>query len=60
MRKATYSPEVMAQAGTIYDKLNRMPSDKRNIAAAMADAYISGMLDRERLAANNGRPRENT
>lgn len=53
MAETMYTPEVMAQAAAIYDKLNRMPPDKRNIAALMADAYISGMLDREHLAARS-------
>jgi hypothetical protein len=55
---AAYTSEVMSQAGMIYDRLNRMPSDKRIIAAVMADAYISGMLDHERLVDRSGERRE--
>lgn len=60
MNESAYTLEVMVQAGKIYDKLNRMPPDKRNVAAVMADAYISGMLDCERLAARTGERREGT
>lgn len=53
-----YTLEVMAQAGTVYDRLNSMPPEKRNLMTLMADAYLSGMLDRDQLATRTGERRE--
>lgn len=51
MGSRVYTPEVMEQIGTIYDKLERLPADKRSIVELMIDAFINGMSAQERLAA---------
>lgn len=51
MNTTAYTPEVMKQTGQIYDKLEQLPLDKRVIMKVLADAFISGMLAQERLAA---------
>ena len=60
MNETMYTSEVMAQAGTVYDRLNSMPPEKRNLMTLMADAYLSGMLDRDQLATRTGERREGT
>lgn len=52
MNDRLYTPEVMNQIGKIYDKLERLPEDKRSIVALMAEAFINGMSAQERLAAD--------
>lgn len=51
MNDKMYTPEVMEQIGQIYDRLERLPADKRCIVELMVDAFISGMSARDRLAA---------
>lgn len=51
MNTTAYTPEVMKQTGQIYDKLEQLPLDKRVIMKVLADAFISGTLTQERLAA---------
>lgn len=46
-----YTPEAMEQIGKIYDKLERLPADKRSIVELMADSFINGMRAQEQLAA---------
>lgn len=46
-----YTPETMEQIGEIYDKLERLPADKRSILELMADSFINGMRAQEQLMA---------
>ena len=52
MNSKAYAPEVMEQIGKIYDKLDRLPEDKRSIVMLMVEAFISGMSAQERLVAD--------
>lgn len=51
MNSTAYTPEVMAQTGRIYDRLEQMPPDKRVFAKAIAEAFINGMQAQELLTA---------
>lgn len=51
MTDTTYTPEVMNQAGRIYDKLEQIPADDRPLMKLIAEAFIDGLTARERLAA---------
>lgn len=45
------TPETLEQLGHIYDKLERLPADKRSVVVMMAEAFINGMFAQEQLAA---------
>lgn len=49
MNDTPYTPEAMEQVGKIYDKLERLPADKRSVVMLMVDAFINGMRAQERL-----------
>lgn len=49
MNIEVYTSETMEQLGQIYDKLDRLPEDKRSIVVMMTEAFINGMLAQERL-----------
>lgn len=51
MNSTIYTPEVMNQAGQIYDRLGQLPPDKRSLMKLVAEAFINGMITQERLAA---------
>lgn len=51
MNSTIYTPEVMSQAGQIYDRLGQLPPEKRSLMKLVAEAFINGMITQERLAA---------
>ncbi|MBD5099537.1 MAG: hypothetical protein HDT35_08370 [Clostridiales bacterium] len=51
MNNNPYTPEAMEQVGRIYDKLERLPADKRSIVELMTESFINGMKAQERLNA---------
>lgn len=51
MKGTMFTPEVMNQAGQIYDRLGQLPPDKRLLMKLVAEAFINGMITQERLAA---------
>ena len=51
MNSTIYTPEVMNQAGQIYDRLGQLPPDKRSLMKLVAETFINGMITQERLAA---------
>lgn len=55
MRTELYTPEVMDQIGKIYDKLEKLPADRRAIVELMAEAFINGMSAQERIMAEQRR-----
>lgn len=51
MNSTIYTPEVMSQAGKIYDRLEELPVDKNFLVKLIAEAFINGMTTQERLTA---------
>ncbi|MCI8844517.1 MAG: hypothetical protein HFF08_10475 [Oscillospiraceae bacterium] len=59
MNTTIYTPEVMAQTGRIYDRLEQLPLDKRPIVELVTETFINGMnaqkmldrMERERVGA---------
>lgn len=55
MGNELYTPEVMGQIEKIYDKLERLPANKRTIVELMAEAFINGMFAQEQIMAEQRR-----
>lgn len=53
MNGITNTPEIVAEAIPFASVLGDAKLDKRAIASAIADAFISGMITRERLIAQS-------
>lgn len=53
METTKYTPEFAAEAIPFASVLKDARPDKRAIASAIAEAFISGMITKERLAAEH-------
>lgn len=51
MSNKTYTPELVAEGGQLFDLIGSTPRDKQVIAAIIAETFINGMAAQERLAA---------
>lgn len=47
-----YTPEQLANAERLFDALSKLPGDKQNTVAMIANAFLEGMKAQERIIAN--------